>query len=703
MATVTSPTSLQWMCEATASSWLVEWSGVVGQVALWVASSKAKDISGKQLNPFSHLSDTSDIFTPKQVSGKGKGRLPEEVKCDITQHAVPGQLFQEGKSQEIKLLCKYGGLAKSNSRKAHFKSDIKTCSHLYGQVSDRVLTPQEICYESVNTIVEKNVPLSAEKSSGQGMRNTLSLKHTIPSNDIPHKLDYSILKKNMKQCSAYLKSYLPPLLIDGVINSAWRNLSEQVVVGNCEECVPKYQVVDWAKRAPVVLLIAADLSERKFSLNISGIADDILEDALSFIFKYFPQGQVNKVFLRKNKFKSNSQSTTKCYDIFKRLLEKTSLVSLTLDSNICDNSILSILSQLPLQELDIGGSAANEEGVIKELGRLPVHTANEVVNAVHSGEFWATTLSPLRKSLCKLSVSFYNIPNLVYQVIPIIFPHLQYYNPRINIVQCVQNYVRVTRPPEGSNPLLVPPNTLQLVRINMGHASKNQILEVGRVCPALKEMSLSIELNCEETLAAVQTHKHLTGLELIYYPSFASSPPKLNGKVLLPLVMNFRQQLECLSLTGFNITGSVLYELSQLPDLRTLKLSDSWISNPNTFPRQSFPSLENLTLQFLPPECIMQLFTASHNLVNLSFEFIASDWEGNALTDAHIKYLVTSGMISSIQSFSASSPFLTVTSLNSLALLPSLRSVGFVAHWGLTEEELRCISHSGPPHILCVH
>lgn len=701
MAAVSSPTSLKQVCEATASAWLVEWSGVVGQVATWVAPSKTQVTSGEQLHPLSYKSNALDINAPKQVSLKGKAHLPEEVHCETTHYAVPSYLFQEGKPQKIKGSCMCGRISKSNGRKIYVKSEIKTsCSFYEDEVYSIASAPRGNWDGSDKVIIEKSVALSTEQSSSVGIRDKLSLKHANSSNDIPHRLNDSTLKENMKRCSTYLKSHLPPVLIDDILNSAWRTLSKQVVVGSHEECVPKYQVVYWAKRAPLLLLVATDLSKRKFSLDVSGIADDILHDTLSFIFRHFPLRQVNKLCLPKKKWKSNTEIRTECRDIFKSVLEKTSLVSLTLNSNVCDNSILSLLSRLSLQELDIGSNSANEEGVIKDLCGLPLQAASEVVNAVHNGELWAMAVSPLRKSLCKLSVSFHNIPNLVYQVIPIIFPSLQYYSPCINMVRCVQSYVRVTRPPEGSNPLLIAPNILKLVKINMGHASKNQILEIGRVCPALREVSLSIDLNCEEKLGAIQTHKYLTDLELAYYPSSSSSPPKLNGRVLLPLIMNFKQQLECLSLTGFNITDSVLNELSQLPDLRTLKLSDSWISNPKTFPQQPFPSLENLALQFLPPKCLMELLTASCNLVNLSFDFIASDWEGNALTDAHIKYLVTSGMISSIQSFSASSPFLTLASLKSLALLPTLRSVGFIAHWGLTKEELRCVGHSGPPHIL---
>nr|XP_053657010.1 uncharacterized protein LOC128705959 [Cherax quadricarinatus] len=385
--------------------------------------------------------------------------------------------------------------------------------------------------------------------------------------------------------------------------------------------------------------------------------------------------------------------------LFKNLSKKI-LCELTLNS-MCDDNTLSLLSQLSLQELNIMSCTAKEESIIKGLCGLPLCTAHDVLNSVAHGDFRLHKLSPLRKSLCRFSISVRVVQNLVYHAILFIFPNLHKYNPHINIIQCIQHYAKACQYLTTCNSCYNLP-TLKLERINMGRVSKNEILEISEVCPNVREISVIVELNCRETLCALQICKLLTHIELAYYPSFSSSIPKINGEELIPIIKKFKQQIQHLSLTGFNINSTVLHELSQLPVLKSLELHNSWLSNQQTCPQKPFPCLENLTLQFLPPQYTMQLFTASSNLVKLSFDNIASDWEGNYLTDAHIKHLVTSGMISSVQSFSASSPFLTLSSIKFLSFLPFLRNISHVAHWGLTLEELSCLNHCNPSRVQCI-
>nr|XP_045615918.1 uncharacterized protein LOC123769017 isoform X1 [Procambarus clarkii] len=679
MATVTSPPSLQQVCEAAAIAWLIQWSGTLGEVAAQAA-----------------FLETHVISSPS--SDRLNQNLPEQCHK------------RKENTEKITRSCISETNGRCCSKNSVLKYDTQTTDS--NIVEDQVHSLTKVHIQNLGTIVMKFVSSSVPKVTKQcseKVTKTENLNQVYYPSAIPQKLHNNTLKGNIKHCSTYLKSILPPLLIDQILTSAWRIVSEQMIIRCQEKLVARsnenyifnYQLANWTRRAPVLLLIAANISNKKFPLNISDIAVENFDYILNFMHKYLPLEQVNKLTLPKMRFNLNAQVKTESFDVFKDILQKTSLVSLTLNSNVCDDKTLSLLSQLPLQELDITSCTAKEEDIIKGLCGLSLCTARDVFKAAACGNFWDNKLCPLRKSLCRLSISLRYIHSLVYHAILFIFPNLQYYNPHINIIQCVHSYARVFQYINNGNSIHNLP-TLKLERINMGHATVNEISEMSQVCPAVEKISLIVELNCMETLSALTTCKQLTHIELAYYPPLSSSIPKINGREILPIIMYFKPQIQYLSLTGFNINGKVLHELSQLPVLKSLELHNSWISNPQTCPQKPFPHLENLSLQFLPPKCTMQLLTASSNLVNLSFDHIASDWEGNDLTDIHIKHLVTSGMISSVQSFSASSPFLTLASLKVLSFLPFLKSISHVARWGLTPEELRCLNHSSPPHVQCI-
>lgn len=298
-------------------------------------------------------------------------------------------------------------------------------------------------------------------------------------------------------------------------------------------------------------------------------------------------------------------------------------------------------------------------------------------------------------------MSFQNISSTVYHLILVLFPELLFYNPHKDIKSCIREYARLGLSLE-KEPASTVARNLKLQKISLGNATKSEILEVSRLCPSTREISLNVELNAEEILSALESFSQLTDFTLSYYPSFASSPPKLNGSVLQPLLLMYKNQINALSLTGFNISDKCLHKLSQLPELKFLTMADCWLSNPKCPSPDPFSSLEKLSLQFLPPDSTLHLLTSGKKLHSLSLDFVASEWEGSALSDTHVKQLVTSGKLNALQSFTVASPYLTLASVKSLTLLPSLRSVGHLARWGLTEEELHCINHSGPPHLICM-
>ena len=170
---------------------------------------------------------------------------------------------------------------------------------------------------------------------------------------------------------------------------------------------------------------------------------------------------------------------------------------------------------------------------------------------------------------------------------------------------------------------------------------------------------------------------------------------------LLPVLDALGSQLLSLGLTGFSLRGGAMAALASLPELRRLALTDCWLAHPDAAPCHAFPSLESLVLNFLPPLDTLRLLAAGSCLQALDVSVVASEAQGNSLTDANVQQLVSSGVLTSILSFFSSSPFLTLTSLRHLAALPRLRSVASMARWGLTKEEFGCMGHSGPSHLLC--
>ncbi|KAG0721968.1 hypothetical protein GWK47_045356 [Chionoecetes opilio] len=357
-------------------------------------------------------------------------------------------------------------------------------------------------------------------------------------------------------------------------------------------------------------------------------------------------------------------------------------------------SVLKQLSQLSLQELDVCGGRHGEVQVLQGLCGLPFSAAAQVGEAVRGGHLGALPLCPLRESLRRLTISLPGLPSAMYQVFLAVFHNLHHYAPPSGAMSCVSGYARMTRPPAAPNPL-------SLLSLNLGRASLHEIREMAKVCPALRDVSLSIELDCEGTLNSLRACERLSGVQLSYYPPSVSAQPKVEGSVLLPLLEFLGPRLVGLGLTGFNMRGSVMAALAGLPELRRLTLTDSWFACPNVTPCQPFPSLDTLVLNFLPPVDTLRLLTAGSCLQSLDINVAASEARGNCLSDAGVRQLVHSRAIGSIHSFSSSSPFLTVASLRHLAALPRLRSVGCLARWSLTQEELRCVGHSGPPHLLC--
>lgn len=658
----TSAPPLQTLSEAAAAAWLIQWSGVVG-----LAASRAAAGHTQERRP-PHDNKCIAVGRPIPTTARGGLRMPGSK-----QNAVPGHRgIQEGRTTPRS--GRRGGLTLRYE-----------ATHPAGAAPTPPLGPAP-ARRSHDADPSRDVPQESERLSGA----------PVTPSSIPAAMDEAAVRHNVRRCSAYLKAQLPPLLLEGVLDTAWRALSEEVTLGGREASVAEHQVGAWARRTPALMALAASLSSVKFPLDLTGLGPGALRDAVAHVEKHFPVERLSALLLPMKKGERGGPGCLLAGAVFSRLLHGSALVKLALNLDVVGGSVLKELSELSLQELDLCGGRQSEAQVLQELCGLPFTAASQVVEAVQGDHLGAMPVTPLRQSLRRLGVSLPSLPSTVYQVLLAVFPSLQHYSPPSGAAACVSAYARMVGPHDGAK-------TLGLLSLNLGRASRHEILEAARLCPALREVSLSIDLECEGPLAALRTCERLSGVQLAYYPAFVSAPPKVEGSVLLPLLEALAPQLLSLGLTGFSLGGGVVAALAGLPELRRLALTDSWLSRPAVTPCHSFSSLETLALNFLPPQDVVQLLTAGACLQSLDIDTLASEGRGNGLTDASVRHLVTSGAVRSIHNFSSSSPFLTLTSLRSLASLPRVKSVGRLARWGLTQEELRCVGHSGPPHVLCHH
>ncbi|KAK7083779.1 hypothetical protein SK128_009709 [Halocaridina rubra] len=717
MDAAVSPTSLQQMSTAAAASWLSEWSGMVGQFAARMANAKQQL---RQVNITGRAIQYNFMKRPHQCT-------PEASHvCPPTLGSQP--LVQIREAEDPMKNIHAGPVNRKRGRscrcKSHYKKEHKSTtlkyeiepSSLHGDInrlclnenmySSIVCETQSICdsqqlgfsssmYPSVS---DSRSEILCDSSFATTLKNSDLHSHCLSVNSF----DIESIKLSITHCCKFMRYYLPPAILNQIIHTAWQQLSHLVVQRSNNESVLEYQVIDWLKKACGFLQLAVNVSDRKFVVDISGIPESLVENVLNVVYKYFPLNILNALVLPREDFKKTpTLYSYSCRQVCRNILLCSALSTLNLHSKLCDDSLLSALSGLPLKELSIGSNLITEKGIVSGLSNLPFEAASDVICAFKTGEFRLYSDSLLRKSLQKLDLSSQNLPPTVYNIIPILFPELQFYNPHRSLVQCIESYGRLT-PLENSNQQGQEPNILRFVRVDMGYSSRAQFVEVARICPAVQEISLIVDLNAEPIFEALNLFHHLTQIKLTYFPSSSSSPPKFSADVLLPILQNFKPQLKGLSLTGFNINGNVLHKISQLPDLQQLNFADCWLSNPRSTPLHPFPSLRRVSLTFLPPNSTMKFLTMGKCVQSLNLDLKASEWEGNALTDTYIKDLVSTGVTRTLHCFSASSSYLTTKSLQYLAALPRLKVIGHLASWGLTEEELRCVDHSGPQHIQCI-
>ncbi|XP_063844878.1 uncharacterized protein LOC135091303 [Scylla paramamosain] len=659
MTTTTITTSappLQALSEAAASGWLLQWAGVVGFAAARAASSYSQGRRGAQRDV------TRD--TPTQPSPHAP-RGASRTHCSVN-NAIPGQRSaQEGRA------APRGGRAGGVTLRYE-----ETVPWGAAHTQPQPAGPK-------GRIIQEESPTQAQVSGAQ-----------VPTWCVPATLDGSAVRLNVRRCASYLRSHLPPLLLEGVLDTAWRTVSEEVTLGGRETSVPDHQVGEWARRAPVLLGLAASLSGARYPLDLTGLSHEVLRDAVAYVENHFAVERLSTLALTKRKATRGGVGSLVEGTVLGRLLHRGGLVSLSLNLDVVDGSVLKEVSQLSLQELDVCGGRHSEAQVLQELCGLPFSAANQVVEALRGGRLETPSVIPLRESLRRLSVSLPGLPAALYQALLAVFPGLHHYTPPCGTAACVRGYARMAGPSGATSPL-------SLLSLNLGRASRQDVLEAARVCPALRDVSLCIELDCEDTLSSLRACERLSGVQLSYFPSSVSAPPKVEGRLLFPLLDALGPQLLGLGLTGFNLRGGVVSALAGLPELRRLTLTDCWLAHPDAAPCQAFPSMESLVLNFLPPLDTLRLLAAGSCLQTLDVSVVASEARGNGLTDANMRQLVSSGALTSILSFCSSSPFLTLASLRHLAALPHLRTVGSLARWGLTREEFGCVGHSGPSHLLC--
>lgn len=535
------------------------------------------------------------------------------------------------------------------------------------------------------------------------MRNTKEISSsTSVQQNIKLSFDRGVLDGSVRICSSFFKQFLPPTLVNQILILAWKQVSRLVCFTRHSHPTEVYQVADWVRRVPALLQLCTNFSAKGLALDISGIPDNLIEDVLVIISQHFPFKIVNSLALPKKDFKEKQLAfTDKCTKLYKDILLRASLTSVILNNELCNDAMLSTLSQLSLKELEIGGNSVSEKGIINGLCALPVDTVSEAEDIISSGHLQFFCTSPLRKSLQKLEMSFQRLHSSVFHIIPAVFLELRYYNPHRNVVQCLLNFDRLL-PVENNNSTSISSQaTVNLVRLNAGNSSRAVLNMIARICPHLQELVLTLDSGAEDTLISLENFRHLSHIEILYFPSLPASQPKLDASILHNVIEVFGSQLRYISLTGFSVSGSVLSKLSQLPELCNLSFSDCWLSNPKTLPCSPFPSLGKLSLNFLPANTTMQFLTMGGNVHSLHLDLKGLEWGSNPLTDSSIRELVSFGILRSLRTFTATSSYLTTDALRLLASMPYIKSVGYLSSWGLTEEELCCVNHSGPQHVVC--
>ncbi|CAL4114979.1 unnamed protein product [Meganyctiphanes norvegica] len=517
-----------------------------------------------------------------------------------------------------------------------------------------------------------------------------------------------LVQSNIDYCYQFLITFIPAILCRQVINTAWTRLVQEMRNSSKVAIYTDYKVKEWTQKAPILMNFSEKFSSRMFSLNTSSISYSQLAEAVDGVCKRWPLHLVNElVFSGKKPVSKKLELSPLGKSYVKTILESSSLNSVTLGPDFCSDEILSTLSKLSLKELNISGPSITEEGVIRNLFWLNFKNGADILDVVQCG-FGNLSGSTIQRTLKKLKISCCQISDKFYSAILMILPHLEHYVPYRNIVQCILTYA------QHCCHVSLSANTLKLSSLDLLHANSIEIVRICQLCPNLRHVSLTIEPGSEQSVFALQSFSHLSNLELMYYPSFTSSATKINAQIIKGTIQRFQNQLECLTLNGFNISSDVFRVISQLPDLKVLKLEECWVSpnirqsstgglNPTSVVKDvGFRSLESLHLKFLPPPLVLHQLLFGGYLQTLIIDADDFQYEANSLSDSHIKTLIDLGLLRSLTSIRITSKQLTMKSLGLLASLPKLTSVGYLHRWGLTKDEVACVSHSNPRHLLYI-
>ncbi|XP_064107685.1 uncharacterized protein LOC135216364 [Macrobrachium nipponense] len=669
MSSVLAPASLQQICQAAAASWLLDWSGMIGQIS----------------------ARTAALRTQRKSIGE-----------DSAAHSANySRVVQNSASLESQWREDY-----ESTNEVHFQGDVykKFGSGRYRKKprrDDRIVTVDPSVPERyVDPLISEYLGYCSHRSYDTCFRH--NPRGISSCTSIQPSFDRAVLDGSVRICTSFFKQLLPPALVNQILILAWKQVSRLVCFTRHSHPSEVYQVADWVRRVPALLQLCTNFSAKGLALDISGIPNSLIEDVLVIISQYFPFKIVGSLVLPKTDFKEKQLGfTDKCTKLYNDILLSAALTSVILNSDLCNDAMLSTLSQLPLKELEIGGNSVSEKGIINGLCALPVDTISEANDIISSGHLQSFCASPLRKSLQKLEMSFQRLHSSVFHIIPAVFLELRYYNPHRNVVQCLLNFDRIL-PVENNNSASISSQaTVNLVRLNAGNSSRATLNVMARICPHLQELVLTLDSAAEDTLTALENFPHLSRIEILYFPSLPASQPKLDANILHNVIEVFGSQLRYISMTGFSVSGSVLSDLSQLPELCNLSFNDCWLSNPKTLPCSPFPSLGKLSLNFLPANTTMQFLTMGGNVHSLHLDLKGLEWGSNPLTDSSIRDLVSFGILRSLRTFTATSSYLTTDALSLLASMPYIKSVGYLSSWGLTEEELCCVNHSGPQHVVC--
>ncbi|CAL4119452.1 unnamed protein product [Meganyctiphanes norvegica] len=517
-----------------------------------------------------------------------------------------------------------------------------------------------------------------------------------------------LAQSNIDYCYTFLITFIPSILCRQVISTAWTRLVHEIKNSSKVAIDTDYKVKEWMQRAPIIMILSEKFSSRMFSLNTSSISYSKLAEAIECVCKRWPLHLVNElVFSGKKPVSKKLELSSLGKSYVKTILESSSLISVTLGPDFCCDEILSTLSKLSLKELNISGPSITEEGVIRNLFWLNFKNGSDILDLVQCG-FGKFSGSTIQRTLKNFKISCSKISSKLYSAILMILPHLEHYVPYRNIVQCILTYI------QHCCHVSLTTNTLKLSSLDLLHANPLEIARICQLCPKVRHVSLTIEPGSEQSVFALQSFSHLSNLELMYYPSFTSSATKINAQIIKGTIQRFQNQLECLTLNGFNISSDVFHVISQLPDLKVLKLEECWVSpnigqsstgGPNQTPilvGACFGSLEILYLKFLPPPLVLHQLVFGGVLQTLTIDAEDFQYEANSLSDSHIKTLIDLGLLRSLKSIRITSKQLTMKSLELLASLPELTSVGYLHRWGLTKDELACVSHSKPQHLLYI-